>query len=168
LDTASRAHGEAILASAREEIARADAKASILFASTGVVVGALVAALLAGSWNPSKLHSFATVFWWIGATLIAAALLCLGCCVYPRVSRRRNTGATTVAYYGDVWNLTVAQVRAGLVSALADPETALLDQLTQVSRVVWVKYQLIRMGLWLLLAGTIGVIFALAVEAIVA
>lgn len=45
-----------ILGEAREELARADGKAGLLLAAAGVVVGALLAGLLAKDWDPTSLH----------------------------------------------------------------------------------------------------------------
>ena len=51
-DEAILLYTTSLLSSAREEIDRADSKASILLAASGVATGALLAGLMAGNWTP--------------------------------------------------------------------------------------------------------------------
>jgi hypothetical protein len=56
-EDATLLYATSLLSHAREEIDRADAKASILLAASGVGTGALLAGLIAGTWTPLKLQT---------------------------------------------------------------------------------------------------------------
>lgn len=62
---------EAILSETREELAKADAKASILLAASGIVFAALLAGGSASSWYPDKLSCHtARSFAWAAVVLL--------------------------------------------------------------------------------------------------
>jgi hypothetical protein len=54
---------EALLEESREELGRADGKASILFAASGVVVSVLLAGAIARKWDPTELGWFQLLWW---------------------------------------------------------------------------------------------------------
>ena len=94
-----------MLLATREELARADAKATTLFASTGVVFGAVLSGLLSGRWSPPRIDDGpAQVLWWLGAGAAVTALVLLACALFPRTRRDRRHGRIT-AYYEDVVRL---------------------------------------------------------------
>jgi hypothetical protein len=144
-------YATSLLGSAREEIDRADAKASILLAATGVVTGALLAGLIAGTWTPLKLPTAAQWLWWLGAAEAAMGICCLAWVVYPRGPKRGCNFPWAVSYYGDVLAFPVT---SQLVTALhRSAETNIervADQLRHISRIADRKYRLIRWGMRLL------------------
>lgn len=144
-------YAASLLNKAREEIGRADAKASILLASSGVATSALLAALMAGTWTPLKLQAAIQWIWWLGVAEAAIGIWCLAWAVYPRQPKRASENPWAVGYYGDV--LAFHTTRQ-LVTALSrSAETNLertTDQLRQVSRIVNQKYRLIRWGMQML------------------
>ncbi len=96
------APGADILLAARDELVRADAKATTLFATSGVAVGAVLTGLLSGQWSPSRIHGgLAQGIWWLGAAAAGVALVCLAAAMHPRTRRRRRDGRLA-AYFGDV------------------------------------------------------------------
>jgi hypothetical protein len=137
-----------LLSNAKEEIDRADAKASILLAASGVVVGALLAGLIAGSWTPLELQASVQWAWWLGLVESAAAIWCLALAVYPRERKGGPEIPGTVTYYRDVlaYPTTVQLVAALHRSAEANIDR-ISDQLRNVSSIVSRKYRLIRWGM---------------------
>ena len=137
----------AMLLATREELARADAKATTLFASTGVVFGAVLSGLLSGRWSPPRIDDGpAQVLWWLGAGAAVTALVLLACALFPRTRRDRRHGRIT-AYYEDVVRLgragLVRAVERGTISAHGNT----VDQLYELSRLVHRKYGLIKVAM---------------------
>lgn len=135
-----------LLTETREELGRADNKASLLFAVFGVVNGALLAGLIAHNWRPEDLATPATVVFWIGAGCAAAGAASLGFAVWPRTVRHQPGGPAS--YYGDI--VTYGKDRDALRSALAEAaegDERTVEQLAVVSAIVWRKYAGIRCAL---------------------
>lgn len=154
LSEQARAQAETVLQAAREELTRADGKASLLLASTGVVIGALLAALLAGSWQPSDISNGIEWLWWLGVAAAAAAVGCLGKAVYPNTNYRGST-PDVIAFFGDVTATPETQLRERLEHAVTrDADAALLDQLSAVSSIVDTKYWHTKTAIWLLAVGS--------------
>jgi hypothetical protein len=150
-DDVPRVYTAAVLDATREELDRADKKAAILLAGTGVAIGALLSGLLAGSWTPSMLDNKVEWAWWLGVILAAAAVGALGSAVFPRISRPGNRDL--VAYFGDVQAYPKhADLKAALIESSRLDLDRLTDQLSAVSAIVQRKYCLIQWALWLLLA----------------
>src|SRR3954452_18945096 len=82
---------EALLKETREELIRADAKASLLFAATGVVLAAVLTGIISGKWNPGDLKAGATGAFILGATAYAVAVISLGYAVWPRITHEEET-----------------------------------------------------------------------------
>lgn len=141
-----------MLAAAREELVRADNKASLLLASAGLAVGALIAGLISRDWSPFALENRIEWLWWAGAGAAAYGLGCLGSAVYPR-TRRRGPVPGVVAFFGDV-NSYASRPRAELVEALrrsAEREQdRFVDQLVQISDIARRKYARLRHAMWAL------------------
>lgn len=151
-----------MLKEAREELVRADAKASLILASSGVAIGALMAGLLAGSWGPSDLDNRIEWLWWLGASAAGYGLYRLAESVFPRTDRKGEAPAV-LAYYGDINKETgdLATLKQKLADSSAHAQDRYVDQLRQVSRIVGAKYAGIKMGL--LMLGVAAVLCALAV-----
>ena len=132
---------ERLLATVREDVGRADTKASILL-SGAVAVPAL---LVSGHWPPDGTGTAATallsagaLLWFLGAAALVRAIL-------PRTGTGRAVGDLT--YFGDLLtaddpDLLVARV----ASAGRDPVRWLLVQSVDVSTILAAKYRWIRRG----------------------
>lgn len=136
-----------ILREAREELARADGKASILLAAIGVVMAAIMAAILGGSWHPANLDDHIEWLWWVGTGIGLVGAAALGVAVFPRTKYRSKRRLGIVAYFGDVVGLSYCQLRKGLIDTAEDPEVAALDQVAAISSVVHKKYRSIQIGI---------------------
>lgn len=162
MDDATLKHTAALLASTREELVRADAKASLLLASAGVAVGAVLAAILAGSWRPSALADAVEWLWWLGALVVSTGLAALGVAVYPR-TRTPGPRPATIAYFGDVLAADQASLAQRLDAAPSSKE-ALIDQLWNVSMIVKRKYLAIQYSLWAMASGLVACVLAAVVS----
>jgi len=150
--TSSDGYLRELLIATREELVRADNKASLLLAAAGVAVGVTVAGLISRDWSPSMLENRVEWLWWLGAASAVYGLWCLGLAVYP-TTRRRGAAPGVVAYFGDV-NAYAGRPRAELVAALSRSaqreQDRWVDQLVQVSDVAQRKYDRLRHAMWAL------------------
>ena len=152
---------QSVTAAAREEVDRADTKASLLLAASGVVVGALLAALLDGKWSPFGLDNRVEWLWWLGVAAAAGGLAALGAAVYPRTERRVQQAKPLIAYYGDVASLETSRLEEALQNAVSAPREAPLDQLRQISLIVRSKYRLIQLVILALGGAAVACMLAL-------
>jgi MFS family permease len=145
-----------LLEDTREELTRADSKAALLLAATGVAVGALLAGLLGGRWSPFTLDNRVEWIWWLGVAFAASGIFWMAAAVYPRIHRRGALHPEVPAFYGDVARYADIDAFRQAIEPPPDPETRLLDQTFLVSGIVQRKYVLLRRGLRLLLASILA------------
>lgn len=151
-------YSKSLLTETREELVRADNKASILLAATGVALGALLAAILGGDWTPFHLDVRIQWLWWVGSASAAVAIYWLGSAVYPRI-RAKGIRPKMIAYYGDVVDAGDRERVAELLEGSSiNPKERLLDQIIQISNTVQIKYLAIRKAMWCL---TLAAVFGL-------
>lgn len=149
-----------LLAESRDELARADGKASMLLSALGVVVGIIAAALLAGDWSTNRLAHSYRIVWWVGLGFTAAGSLALCLAVWPRIRHRLPGPSAT--YFDEIALLgSVDKVKAALASTDAAERT--LTQLVAISRIARRKYVLIRWSMCLL-----GIAIVLVLIAVIA
>lgn len=143
-----REYTERLLAETREELARADSKAQLLFAASGVVLGAILASIANGNWGPGDLVPLATIVFAVGAAAYIIAIVALGTAVWPRIHHEEANKPAD--YYLDIVNYKGAQKRPALREALtrgaANGERA-TSQLVIISSIVVTKYNAIRTAL---------------------
>jgi hypothetical protein len=164
-DEATLMYATSLLSNAREEIDRADAKASILLAASGVAIGALLAGLIAGSWSPLKLQAAIQWAWWLGMAESAIGIWCLALAIYPRERKNDTATPSIVVYYGDVLTYSTT---AGLVAALnRSAETNIERVADQLRNICWIankKYRLLRWGMQGLFLATATIAAAVLVN----
>lgn len=153
-------HISQMLVAAREELVRADTKAAVLLAATGVGIGALLGGLLSGNWSPFELANWIEWAWWLGAAAAAFAVWRLGYAVYPR-TKRKGPPPTVLGYFDDVnkFRGTTAELKRALLAAA--PEDRQVDQLRETSRIVGAKYDGIKTAL-----GSLGLAAVLCAGAV--
>lgn len=159
-------YAEVLLKETREEVVRADAKASMLFGVGGVAFGVITAALLSqDGWEPGDLAGYWDKAWWAGAAAALAALVLLGTAVYPRATAgrwffwvrgaRRPSGegrSDSARYFGDLARCKSCEEAAGLVEAGAEtPFDRTVEQAWVISKIVTTKYRLIALALRVLI-----------------
>ncbi|MFE2386935.1 Pycsar system effector family protein [Streptomyces misionensis] len=147
---------ERLLGELRDEISRADAKASVLVAALGLAAGLFTGLVAGRNWSPGRLSVPATALWWAGAAGLALSLLALLLAVLPRYRAGSWAAGRPLCYFGDIHQA----VREGrLAEALADterdPGAALLAALAENSRIAASKHRWIRTGLVAFSAGVL-------------
>jgi Family of unknown function (DUF5706) len=159
------AYAERVLTWGREELNRADTKASILLAGSIAVVAAVIAGVVAGGWSPTMLTGWREPLWWAGTAAASVAVLLLAAAIYPR-TKRRGGQHSVIAFYGDVVRLTDRTVLLAALERSARRDVdRLIDQIYQVSRIVKRKYRLLALGMWALLASATGCCLAVLLQA---
>jgi len=164
-ESPEEALAEVLLDEGREELNRADAKASILLSAAGVIYAALIAGVLAGTWTPHKLHHHPAteVAFWAGLAVGVLGLALLAWAVLPRV---RHTGRReSLAYFGHVvmfnesrWAIRTTSrqhrdergkqdLNAAIRAASAGRFDRTVDQVWTISHIVDRKYRRIRWGM---------------------
>jgi hypothetical protein len=155
-----------ILRESREELARADGKSALLLAAAGVVVGAVLSALIAGSWRPANLILCAQLVWWLAIVTGGAGIVALAYAVYPRTRYRGQRPPAVIGFYGDVVSTSDRDLRARLKFTAASDGDRVVDQLRVVATLVDKKYRGIQAGLWLFGASVTLVAASLLIDAL--
>ena len=136
-----------LLAETREELTRADSKAALLLAASGVVIGALLAGLFGGKWTPFDLNSKIEWLWWLGVTSAAFGVFSIAAVVYPRIRRHGAVHSGAPAYYGDVAAYENIDAFRRAIEKVPSSRERLVDQVFVLSGTVQRKYVLLRRGL---------------------
>ncbi|MEY9837210.1 Pycsar system effector family protein [Streptacidiphilus sp. EB103A] len=140
--------GTRLLAELRDEIARADNKASVLVAALGIAAGLLAGLLSGHDWSPGRLPPASAAAWWPGTVSLGIALVSLLLAILPRYRKSDWHPGLPLTYFQDI-NQAVALGR--LAEALADterdPSAALLTALASNSLIVSRKHLCVRTGL---------------------
>lgn len=163
----------ALLRDGREELVRADGKASSLLAVVGVIVGALLTSVVGRVWSPADFDQHARIAWWLGIAAVGVAACCLVNALLPRFWRSK--GAARVTYFADVVRVekdakrsaraetAISDLEAAVQSSARDVFAHALQQLRAISWIVSIKYRRIRAAILLLAvaAAFLGIALAL-------
>jgi hypothetical protein len=181
--TDPNAYAEALLRDTRDELAKADAKASILLATSGIGLAALLSNGSDSTWYPNNLaEAAARISAWtaLGLTLLGIALV--GAAVKPRLRAKHERTSGKVHYFGDVeafrpnvWRLRhrnrrCAAARTHFIAALqsvqrqTDYADRLADQVWVLSHVAYRKYRLLSLGMWIYLLALLAGLVAFFIE----
>jgi MFS family permease len=140
-----------LLAETREELTRADSKAGLLLAASGVVIAALLAGLFGSQWTPSDLNANVEWLWWLGVASAAFGVFSIAAAVYPRIRRHRTVHPGVPSYYGDVASYDNIDEFRSAIENVPRSKERLIDQVFVLSNIVQRKYVLLRRGLRCLL-----------------
>jgi hypothetical protein len=180
-DGAGLAYRGALLAETREELQKADNKASILLAASGIALSALLTAFAAGTWSPSHLTNRDAQFWtWTSMSLALIGLFFIGAAVKPRL-RSKETERQVLHYFADVHGFwpkwyrirraaALSEGRAQFDDALEAASTGenlklrLDDQIWFLGHIAYRKYRLVDIGLWFFVISILLALLALATE----
>jgi hypothetical protein len=158
----AREYAATLLGEARDELTRADQKASILLAAAGVAIGAIVASMVSSGWTPGRLALPWSVVWVVGSAIGLFGVLALVVAIYPRTTRGKDDEAQ-LFYFGHAAKVrTVEELAAELRRSSANTFQRTADQLWRVSQVVTTKYSLVRVSIWLLSVGGLTCLLASA------
>jgi hypothetical protein len=170
---------EMLLDEGREELARADNKASVMLGAAGLVLSVFLGSVIAGDWDPTQIgNGPAEATFWLGIALSVLGIVRLAAAVMPRT--RHGEAREKLVYFGHVIQyrkpgLAVRQstrrrreaeakeeLRGAIVAAGANRFERTVDQVWVISLIVQRKYRHVRAGLLLL-----GLSSALCVVALV-
>jgi hypothetical protein len=179
--TPARLQAEMLLDETREELLRADSKASVLLSASGIIVSALLAAALASDWNPAAIADDRAEFlFWAGIGAGAIGVGLLGLAVKPRT--RHHDNRESLAYFGHVVQYSsrgIFKLRTTRQRENATGRTELkqdlqliggntfqrvVDQVWTLSRIVQRKYVLISYALWVFALGITACVVALVLD----
>ncbi|MFL1902465.1 Pycsar system effector family protein [Streptomyces tauricus] len=140
--------GTQLLTDLRGEIARADAKATVLVGVLGMSASVLGALLSGRGWRPSLLSMPGALLWWAGAASLVTALFALLLAVMPRYRTGPWTPGRPLTYFGDIRGAALAgQLTVALAETGRDPGRGLLLALAETSGIATRKHFWIRTGL---------------------
>lgn len=149
----------AMLAEARAEVVQADHKATFVLTGLGIAGGALLGGVIAGDWKPGNYHASGEAIWWIAVTTAAFAIIAAACAVWPRWSREDNN--TPVFYWGHVARYkTVGDLAHALDNQSTTGDDRTRHQLHRLSRIVSLKYSLVRASFVLVAIATVLFVIA--------
>jgi pycsar effector protein len=152
----AREYAATLLGEARDELTRADNKASLLLAAAGVAAGAVAAGMVSSGWTPERLQFPWSLAWFTGAVFGLAGIATLVVAVYPRTKRGRDDEAE-LFYFGHAARIkTPEDLAAELKRSSEHTFERSADQLWRVSQVVATKYALVRVAIWLLGLGALA------------
>jgi hypothetical protein len=147
-------HVGRLLAETREEVTRADTKASIVLAGAGILVGILLTGLVTGDVSVAGSRWYVGLLAWIAGAVLVGGVGVLGSAVYPR------TGTPQAGHAR--WFAEIKQYRnddGGFVRAVeTDQADGMRDlhQAFKLAEIVDRKYQLTKVGMWLLGVGFVA------------
>ncbi|MEU3188861.1 Pycsar system effector family protein [Streptomyces sp. NPDC006923] len=152
-----------LLMETREELAKADQKSSLLLASLGVAVAALIGALSGGVVDPLRFGVAGQLFFWTGCGAAAVSLVLLGAAVLPRIKPSAaageggppaaaspdpaDAGQPQVNYFGDIADGSMSLARIRAVLDRTDPVERDVRQFAVLATSVAYKYRCIRLGM---------------------
>ncbi|MDX3855468.1 Pycsar system effector family protein [Streptomyces sp. AK02-01A] len=153
-----------MLTETREELAKADQKSSLLLASLGVAVAALIGALSGGVIDPLRFGIAGQLFFWTGCGAAAVSLFLLGAAVLPRIKPpaavaedggppsaaspdSAGAGQAQVNYFGDIADGSMSLARIRAVLDRTDPVERDVRQFAVLAASVAYKYRCIRLGM---------------------
>jgi MFS family permease len=151
-----------LLSETREELNRADSKASLIFAAVGIILGTLVSAAAGAHWSPLRLAQDVQWLWWLGVVAAIYGTLSIAASVRPRFPRAPHAGPPT--YFGDVAAYASIEQFRQAVEQVITPLDRLVVQTFVLSRLVQRKYMLLHRGMWALFAAIVACSLAMVVS----
>jgi MFS family permease len=149
-----------LLRETREELARADGKATTLLGVVGLLLGALLAGIIAGDWSPADLSCRSEVSFWIGAAVAVAAEGLLCAAVMPQLRHDKHRDHLT--HFGHVVQFPD---EGAFLNALPKADNdRVADQVWTLSRTVQIKYRFIQLGLLTFAGGLIVMVMAVGLD----
>lgn len=147
---------------AREELTRADGKATTLLSVVGLILGALLAGSIAGDVDPRHLDNRIELLFWAGCCFGLASAGLLIDAVIPRT--KHPTDREHLRYFGHVVAFsTVAELRRALERVDREYERT-IDQVHVLSGIVQAKYERIRRALHSFVIGAVLVVAAILID----
>jgi len=136
-----------LLSEAREELAKADSKVSVLFATVSLAGSVVAGAVFAAHWSVGHLTVWAQALWWLGVAVGAMGIVVLASALVPRI-RHHSDNPALLRYFGHAATFGSPKLLLDAIGRVADQKTVrTADQLWVISRLVMTKYYRIRIAL---------------------
>ncbi|MEX1046380.1 MAG: Pycsar system effector family protein [Actinomycetota bacterium] len=147
-------YGRRLLGETREEISRADTKASIVLAGAGVIVGIVLTGFVTGDISLSGQRVGIHVLVMAAGALSVAGILALGAAVYPRTKSPEPGHAR---YFEEISQFTKDEklLRKTVDDESGDAFDRDVNQMLALSGIVHSKYKLTRIGMQFLGLGLV-------------
>lgn len=155
-----------LLANAREELDRADSKASLLLAAVGVVIAALIGGITSSNWKPMSLGIGEQALWWAGVAAATVGVFLIAASVYPRIRQRSTPHPSLPTYYGDVAAYPDINAFRHAINKAPDATERLINQTYVIARIAQGKYTLLQRGLLSLLVAIVACTLAVVINAL--
>lgn len=143
-----------LLDETREEVTRADAKATTLLSVNGILIAALLAAAIGGHFDPRSLWNDVEWLFWSGMTAILASEVLFCAAVFPRVWHPPSRGRPR--YFGHVVEFASADALRREFERSEDPAERTVDELIVLSRIVVRKYRFVAVAQVLTAVGVVA------------
>lgn len=140
-----------LLDETREEVVRADTKASIVLAGAGIVVGILLTGFVTGDVSLAGERWYVGFLVWVAGFTLVGGVVLVGLAVYPRTGgadRGHGRWFAEIEQYGDDETALAAAVQGDANDGGRD-----LHQARVLAGIVGRKYRLTKAGMWSLGVG---------------
>jgi hypothetical protein len=140
-----------LLDETREEVARADTKASIVLAGAGVVFGILLTGFVTGNVSLAGERWYVGMLVWLAGLTLVGGVVLVGLAVYPRTSgaeRGHGRWFAEIEQFGKDESALAAAVEGDAHDGGRD-----LHQARVLAGIVGRKYRLTKAGMWSLSIG---------------
>lgn len=147
---------EGLLDETREEVNRADSKASMMLAALGVAIAVLGGGLSSGNATLTETRGAVQAAATVSGCLLFLGIVLLGAAIYPRIKKGAPGAALYFMDYAQFDD--VEDLRAAVEAEGRDRSDRHLRQLRDLSRIVRRKYRLTR---WAIAATGLGAVAAI-------
>lgn len=151
-----------LLQEAREEVTRADGKASILLAAAGIAVSVIAGSSMINRAH-GRINTLFIIFDFLGIIVGLIGILFLALAVMPRT--KHSGEPKNVSYFGHVATFTTSKTLVEAIELVCEQdEDRIVDQLLTISQIVVKKYSFIKNGLIALGSSILLLLIASVVE----
>jgi hypothetical protein len=148
-----------MLVEARDDVKLADQKASVILAALGIGFGAVLGGQLAGNFDSGRFSSAGQIVWWSGVLMAVGSVALAVFAVWPRY-KLDDSPIFGITYWGHIAAFEgLDEFEEALRNADTTSGRRTNHQLWRLSRLVLLKYRLVRAALVLgaLAASFLGV-----------
>lgn len=147
---------ERLLAGHHEELRKADSKASQCLGAAGAMGVAVVSIVTGGTWSPHTLARMGWWLWWASCTLWTVGVVLLALTLMPRLDG--DPDRRQLAFFGHVHALSTADLTGVLEGDDHAVMPGLVSELRWTSRVIVLKYRLVRVSVFCLAAAIVTMV----------
>lgn len=149
-----------MLSEAREDVQRADQKASVLLATLGIGFAVVTAGQFAGNFDLSKFSTCGQIIWWVGVVVATLSVALSALALWPRY-RLNDRPEFGITYWGHIAAFKTLDDFDAALTAEGNPTNRRgRHQVWRLSKLVLAKYRSLRAAI--VSGGAAGLLLALA------